>query len=470
MEQRLRARAAVLVGAFLVVGIESGLAAPPQVPSLPTQLAEYFKYAVTDLPDHYENGPVADTDNTPVANPITDAGATLGRVLFYDRRLSHNDGVACASCHKQENGFSEPAQFSTGFDGQMTGRHSPGITNAKFYENGRFFWDERAATLEDQALEPIQSAVEMGMNLNDLVVKLSATEYYPVLFQAAFGSPEITPERIGKAIAQFERSMVSYKSKYDTAFTNGNPNPNFAAVFTPQELQGEQLFHGAGRCSQCHVTNAHVGDAARNIGLDANTEGGEGSGDVGAGDGKFKSPSLRNVAVRGRFMHDGRFSTLQQVVEFYNSGIQNNPDLDLRLRGALGPIRLNLSPAQVNAIVAYLNTLTDSEFLADAKFSDPFVALPGDYDGSGEVDAADFAVWKANYGDTTSLLADGNGDLIVDAVDYTIWRNNFGRTWLDLASGGGAGGLAGVVPEPSTVLLVGVAVGLTGRWCSRFRP
>jgi hypothetical protein len=170
-------------------------------------------------------------------------------------------------------------------------------------------------------------------------------------------------------------------------------------------------------------------------------------------------------------MHDGRFSTLQEVVEFYNSGIQNNPDLDLRLRGALGPIRLNLSPAQVNAIVAYLNTLTDSEFLADAKFSDPFVTLPGDYDGSGEVDAADFAVWKENYGDMTSLLADGNGDLIVDAVDYTIWRNNFGRTWLDLAFGGGAGGLAGAVPEPNVVLLalMGVTAGLTRRSRCRFR-
>jgi cytochrome c peroxidase len=465
MEQRLRARAAVLVGAFVLVGIKSGLAASPQVPSLPTQLAEYFKYAVTDLPNHYKNGPVAASDNTPNDNPITDAGATLGRVLFYDRRLSHNDGVACASCHRQENGFSEPNQFSTGFDGQFTGRHSPGISNAKFYESGRAFWDERAASLEAQALEPIQSPVEMGMNLGDLVVKLSATKYYPQLFQAAFGSPEITPEKIGKTIAQFERAMVSYQSKYDRAFTPGNPQPNFAAVFTPQELQGEQIFHGAGRCGRCHATNAHVGDVPRNIGLDLDN-----SADEGAGDGKFKTPSLRNIAVRGRFMHDGRFSTLRQVIEFYNTGIQDNANLDPILDTPTGPLQLGLNLQQINALLAYLNTLTDTAFLTDIKFSDPFITLPGDYNGDGEVGPEDYDVWRANYGDTMLLTADGNGDMIVDAADYTIWRNNFGRTWLDLATG--SGGLAGTVPEPSALLLtlLGIAAILAPRRNPRTIP
>src|SRR5262245_37821183 len=269
MEQGLRAKAAVLGTAVVFTLVQASYSAPPQVPSLPAQLAEYVKYAVTDLPNHYKNPAIANTNNTPVANPITDAGATLGRVLFYDKRMSHGDGVSCSSCHQQAHGFSDPNQFSTGFDGQQTGRHSMGITNAVYYDNGRAFWDERAASLEDQALIPIQSTVEMGMTLPVLVEKLSATSYYPTLFQAAFGTPDITPERIGKAIGQFERSMVSYKSKYDSAFT-ANPGgpPNFAAVFTAQELAGRDLFHGAGKCSQCHITDAQVGDQTHNIGLD----------------------------------------------------------------------------------------------------------------------------------------------------------------------------------------------------------
>jgi cytochrome c peroxidase len=462
MEQGLRAKAAVLGTAVFFTLVQASYSAPPQVPSLPAQLAEYVKYAVTDLPNHYKNGAVADTNNTPATNPTTDEGATLGRVLFYDKRMSHGDGVSCSSCHRQANGFSDPNQFSTGFDGQQTGRHSMGITNAVYYDSGKAFWDERAASLEDQALLPIQSPVEMGMTLPALVEKLSATSYYPALFQAAFESPEITPERIGKAIAQFERSMVSYKSKYDAAFA-ANPGgpPNFAAVFTAQELAGRDLFHGAGRCNQCHITDAQVGDQARNIGLDPNNDD-----DAGAGNGRFKTTSLRNVGVRERFMHDGRFESLEEVVEFYNSGIQANPFLDNRLKNPQGqPLRLNLTPEQVDELVAYLNTLTDQEFLNDAKFSDPFVELPGDYSGDGTVGPEDYEVWKTNFGDTELLSADGNGDLIVDLADYTVWRNNVGKTWLDLATGSGSLGVA--TPEPTGLALILAALG-AGWACHRW--
>lgn len=456
MRRVLRAIAAVCI---FVLGKNSGFAAPPRVPSLPAELAEYVKYAVTDLPNHYKTGPIAATNNTPVDNPITDSGATLGRVLFYDKRMSHGDGVSCASCHRQENGFSDPNQFSTGFDGQQTGRHSMGITNAVYYANGKAFWDERAASLEEQALGPIQSPVEMGMTLPALVEKLSQTDYYPVLFQAAFGTPDITPERIGKAIAQFERSMVSYKSKFDAAVAAGqNGQPNLG-MLTGMEIYGNALFHGSGRCSQCHTTNAQVGTTTHNIGLDLTDDA-----DVGAGDGKFKTTSLRNVAVRGRFMHDGRFASLEEVIQFYNSGVESNPNLDPILKDPQGnPLRLNFGPTEVAAMVAFLNTLTDNEFLTDVKFSDPFVVLPGDYNGDGTVNNDDYTTWKSNFGDTTLLIADGNGDGRVDAADYSIWRDNVGASWLDLTFASGGGSLAAAVPEPSggAALLIALSAGWT---------
>jgi len=456
MRRVLRAIAAVCFGATFVVGNNSGFAAPPRVPSLPAELAEYVKYAVTDLPNHYKSGPIAATNNTPVDNPITDAGATLGRVLFYDKRMSHGDGVACASCHRQENGFSDPNQFSTGFDGQQTGRHSMGITNAVYYANGKAFWDERTASLEEQALGPIQSPVEMGMTLPALVEKLSQTDYYPALFQAAFGTPEITPERIGKAIAQFERSMVSYKSKYDAAVAAGISSNPFA-VLTPQEYYGRSLFHGSGKCSQCHGTEAQVGDEPRNVGLDIDN-----TADAGAGDGRFKTTSLRNIAVRERFMHDGRFTSLEEVIEFYSTGVQANPNLDPILKDTNGnPLRFNWGQNEINAMVAFLNTLTDTEFLTDEKFSDPFVVLPGDYNGDGTVDNDDYTTWKSNFGDTTLLTADGNGDGKVDAADYSIWRDNVGASWQDLTFGAGGGSFAAGVPEPSggTALLIALSAG-----------
>jgi cytochrome c peroxidase len=346
--------------------------AAPNLPATP------YAYAAP-LPAHLANlqGPGGvPADNTPPSNPITNAGATLGRVLFYDKHLSANDTVSCGSCHRQAHGFSDPSKLSTGFAGGLTSRHAMGLVDARFYARGRFFWDERAATLEDQVLQPIQNTTEMGMTLPALEAKLAALPYYPALFQAAFGSPAVTSDRISKALAQFVRAMVSTQSKYDRAFQGGPPN--FAAVFTAQELQGLQLFAGGNvapgrtlRCDACHGTPAQVAAQPENNGLDATVT------DAGAGGGRFKVPSLRNVALRAPYMHDGRFATLDEVIEHYSTGVKDSPNLSPQLRTPPGPnggqaVRFNLSAEEKAALRAFLETLTDGAIASDPKFSDPF--------------------------------------------------------------------------------------------------
>jgi cytochrome c peroxidase len=342
-------------------------AADLTTPTLPTEPFGYSN-ARAPVPRHLTGGINPAADNTPAANPVTDAGATLGRVLFYDRRLSRNDRVACASCHLQSVGFTDTVPFSRGFAGGVTSRHSMALGNARWYAPGRFFWDHRAATLEDQVLQPIADEVEMGLTQDQLVAKVEAASFYAPLLTAAFGTAEVTPDRLARALAQFVRSLVTGRSRFDRAFELGPPNaPNFDAVFTPLERQGLDLFNGRAGCARCHVGNAHVSEAPINTGLDAI------SADIGAGGARFKAPSIRNVGVRTRFMHDGRFTSLEQVVDFYNSGVQANPGLDARLRTIDGrPIRLNLSLTERDALVAFMRTLTDSTFLADPRFSDPF--------------------------------------------------------------------------------------------------
>ena len=207
----------------------------------------------------------------------------------------------------------------------------------------------------------------MGNSLSTLIPQMAQTTYYPGLFQAVFGTPDITPDRMASALAQFIRSMVSYQSKFDQAFAAGtNGNPNFAAVFNASELHGQALFTSLG-CAKCHTTAGQVSDTVHNIGLEAVTT------DPGAGAGKFKTPSLRNVGARIWFMHDTHFVGLKSVIEFYNNRVQDNPDLDPLLRNPDGTVRrLNLSAQDENDLVNFLNTLTDNVFLKDPKFADPF--------------------------------------------------------------------------------------------------
>ncbi|MBO6575983.1 MAG: hypothetical protein JJ896_09955 [Rhodothermales bacterium] len=328
-----------------------------------------FDYAGLMVPQFAR--PQADAeDNTPNRNPVTNAGATLGRVLFYDTELSANRTVSCASCHQQDAGFSDPLPLSVGFEGGLTGRNAMSVANVRFYRNGNMFWDERAMSVEEQALMPIQDAVEMGLTLEELVARVSAAAYYPDLFEAAFGTPEVTSARIADAIAQFERSMITFGSPFDTARRgmNGPPGQDLPG-FSDRENQGLRLFFSnRTQCSQCHRGDLLVGDQARNNGLDANT-----SADQGAGNGRFKTASLRNIELTAPYMHDGRFATLEDVVRFYNDGIQDHPNLDNRLQVGGRPRRMNLSESEVDALVAFMQTLTDPSLATEERFSDPFI-------------------------------------------------------------------------------------------------
>lgn len=346
---------------------------------------ELDNYANPVIPPHFEveserfhnQQPLISEDNTPADNPTTDAGATLGRVLFYDPNLSINQTVACASCHKAEFGFSDDKVLSEGFDKRETGRHSMGLTNARFYRNGKFFWDQRAATLEDQVLMPLQDEVEMGMTLELVVARVEDAKYYPELFQAAFGSTEVSEEKISKALAQFVRSMVSSGSRYDEGRALVASRRTDFPNFTTLENKGKFLFsnpppRGGFGCFVCHQGEGFIGVQATSNGLDADV-----SSDLGYGkvvdqvsrNGHFKVPSLRNIAVRPPFMHDGRFSNLDEVIEHYSTGVQASPNLQ-------GPLfagrQFNMTEEEKKSLVAFLKTLTDEEMLKDPKFSDPF--------------------------------------------------------------------------------------------------
>lgn len=336
-----------------------------------------YNYAKIGLPFYFNAVPVSPTDNTPAANPVTNEGATLGRVLFYDKSLSVNNTIACASCHHQSNSFSDVVQFSKGYEGGFTTRNSMSLANARFYNNGTFFWDERAATLEAQTLMPIEHPVEMGMTLDALEEKLATKDYYKVLFRQAFGDSVVNRDRISKALAQFIRAMVSYQSRYDEGLVSlghpPGPNENMPG-FSQQENQGLRLYQQ--NCGRCHGTEVQVINTASNNGLDqVYIDNGVGAITGRPQDnGKFKVPSLRNAALTAPYMHDGRFKTLDEVVEHYNSGVKNHPNLDPRLRtpGTNQPQQLALNSQQKAAIVAFINTLTDTKFTSDVRYSDPF--------------------------------------------------------------------------------------------------
>ncbi|MBW3542147.1 MAG: cytochrome-c peroxidase [Planctomycetes bacterium] len=364
------------------------------VPMLP---AEPFHYATVARPGHVDQSQLREWDNTPADNPLTNHGATLGRVLFYDRQLSRNGSVACASCHRQDAGFTDPRRLSVGLEGGRTRRNAMGLANLRYTNlKGRrpgFFWDERAQTLEDQALMPIQDEVEMGMALDDLCGKLCELPYYPPLFEAAFDSSEVTSERVARAIAQFVRSLESWDSRFDreaaAALKAGDGTGDFAG-FTREENLGKRLFlEGLGgvaefACAMCHIPPTFNTEHARNIGLELDYK------DPGLGglerppnepftpsnEGKFKAPSLRNIELTAPYMHDGRFATLEEVVEHYSGGVHPHPNLALAFEDDDSPEAtsgMRFTQEQKTSLVAFLKTLTDKRFVSDERFSDPFI-------------------------------------------------------------------------------------------------
>ncbi len=349
----------------------------PTLPIIP------FDYENPTIPNHILNDTLGFSyDNMPPSNPITNEGATLGRVLFYDKQLSINNTISCASCHLQEFAFTDTARFSIGFDGGLTPRNSMSLVNFRFIKDGKAFWDERSPSLEHQVLQPIQDNVEMGMMLNDLVLKLENSTYYPNLFQEAYGTNEINPDRIAKALAQFVRSIISFDSRYDQGRAT-TPRDQEFPNFSTAENRGKALFTTHCQNAGCHSHETFVNEEPMNIGLDSITI------DAGLGgvtgnpmdNGKFRSPMLRNIDKTGPYMHDGRFPFLNAVVTFYDHGIKAHPNLHPELIDSTlwsGPPQLpvpqdlELSVAQINNLIAFLRTLTDNTVLNEVKWSDPF--------------------------------------------------------------------------------------------------
>ena len=328
----------------------------------------------------------------PVSKPLIDTSiqgdfkATLGRVLFYDKNLSLTSTVACGSCHKQNLGFSDDVAFSNGFKNLVTARNSMPISNVllRFNEQG-LFWDMREMDAEKMVLMPVSNHIEMGFTeIDKIVTRLNNIGYYPKMFKDAFGDETINKDRISQALAQFLNSMVSFNSKFDKGREIGFSN------FNAQELAGKELFFNTLNCGKCHEGSNAWGETNRvaNIGLDLKyadkgitTQTITTFSDFGMPqtkvvtnlEGLFKIPSLRNIALTAPYMHDGRFATLEQVIDHYDHGVKAHPDLDPKLKNTQGqPQRLNLTPDEKKQLIAFLNTMTDTQFINDPKFSDPF--------------------------------------------------------------------------------------------------
>lgn len=336
-------------------------------------------FATPELPPHYRDPAVTALDNS-ARRPVTDAGATLGRVLFFDRHLSINDSLACASCHHPALGFGDTARFSLGHDGKTrTSRHSMRLANARYYDGPGFFWDRRAPTLEAQVLDVITNSVELGFDAahggpDSLAAKLRRLPWYPPLFALAFGDSAVTISRLQQSLAQFVRSIVSSDSKWDRGYAQvyDPARPREALLqgfpnFTAAENRGQEIFmrsrvEGGAGCGSCHVPPTFSMSAtAMSNGMDL--------GETVI----FKAPSLKNVALSPPYTHGGRLASPLQVAAYYNRFVQPGPALDPRLQGEHGTqLDLGLSMVDQLAVAAFLRTLTDSALLADPRFQDPF--------------------------------------------------------------------------------------------------
>ncbi|MEZ4975531.1 MAG: cytochrome c peroxidase [Flavobacteriaceae bacterium] len=345
---------------------------------------------------NYENQTVPNyiTKNNSLGNNISNEIATLGRVLFYDVNLSVDNTVSCATCHQQSHGFSDTEVASNGVNGQ-TVRHSMRLINVLFSDEVKFFWDERAETLEAQTTMPIKDHGEMGfsgengdLSFEDLLEKLNGIGYYNELFTFAFGNSNITEDRIQQALSQFVRSIQSFDTKYDEgraqAGNDGVPFPNY----TIQENQGKNLFlappqfdgngsriGGGIGCAGCHtppefsiepntLNNGIIGVIGSTSDIDINNT---------------KAPTLRELfsvdgSLNGPFMHTGAFVNLQQVMTHYDNIIVplGNTNIDPKLLPQGNPQQLNLTTEEINSVIAFLRTLSGTDVYTNTKWSNPF--------------------------------------------------------------------------------------------------
>ncbi|WP_142784286.1 cytochrome-c peroxidase [Changchengzhania lutea] len=303
----------------------------------------------------------------PIDNPQTTEGIALGKKLFFDPILSGDNSQACADCHAPQNAFTDAERFSEGIDGVFGKRNSMPLFNLAWNYDEKFFWDGASFSLEHQAFVPVSDPIEMASLWTDVQTKLQDHSEYPTLFLQAFGVNKIDSTLITKAIAQFERTLISSNSKFDKYLLG-------EAILTQEELDGFNVFmdETKGDCFHCHGNENNplwTDNSFHNNGLDATFSDlglGKVTGDP-ADNGKFKSPSLRNLAFTAPYMHDGRFTTIDQVINHYSEGLKNSPTIDpLMKKVAQGGVQL--SAKDKVDLKAFLLSLTDTEFTTNPDF------------------------------------------------------------------------------------------------------
>ncbi|WP_173021431.1 cytochrome-c peroxidase [Lewinella sp. W8] len=355
-------------------------------------ISQHINLPVTQVPSHI--GRFAGVSD--VRTTGSDARkALLGRVLFYDTQLSATGETSCATCHKQEIAFSDDLAFSKGINGAVTKRNSIALGSVPTFApavsgygstgdeesravQGRvkFFWDERAGTVSEQSTATIQDEIEMGRDLVELSQDLRRQELYKILSFKAFGTEELTPERITLALEKFTSSITSMNTRFDDLANREffESREQLEQRFTASELRGRELFNQ--NCASCHGANlAEPTVNVANNGLEMSYTD-KGLGDLSGNEfeaGVFKVPFLRNVALTGPYMHDGRFATLREVIDHYSENIVEHPNLHHNLRNAFGNVRrLNLSEQDKQALIDFLEMATDETLATNESVSDPF--------------------------------------------------------------------------------------------------
>ena len=348
--------------------------------NLPGELHNY----IVDVPEHINAG--AFFPITPIQLNKANHTATLGRVLFYDELLSRNGTVSCGSCHVQTAGFAHNEALSEGFDGETGTRNSlalgttaMGLTTSYGGSTegealAGFSWDDSVHSMEEQTQAAIENPSEMGMTMEAMVDRVKSIAYYDILFRKAFGENEINEENLLKAITQFVNAISSNESRFDEGMNQTlNVNEDFAN-YTASENLGKSLYNT--NCASCHgAKHDFTVKAVANNGLDqVYTDQGKGAKTGNSSDmAIFKVPFLRNIGLSGPYMHDGRFASLEEVVDFYSENVKEHINLSPELRESNGQVKkMNFTEVQKTALVAYMETLTDQEMIKDEKFSIPF--------------------------------------------------------------------------------------------------